>query len=110
VLPIWEGTTNVLALDALRALGTDNYSLHVLKYEAERYITNVNEDLVDVVQSALTHAERWLIEARKTGDLEAGARRFALTLGRTMELALLCKQGSRAAKRFASEGVDRIAD
>jgi hypothetical protein len=49
-----------------------------------------------------------LKDARQNGDMEAGARRFSLTLGRTMELALMCRQGSRAARRFASEGVDRI--
>ena len=108
VLPIWEGTTNVLALDALRALGPGDRALEVLKDEAGRLIANADAKLVSVVRNSLAHAERWLIAARKTGELEAGARRFALTLGRTMELALLCKQGSPAAKRFAKEGVDRI--
>jgi len=108
VLPIWEGTTNVLALDALRALGPDDRALQVLKDEAGRLISNVDGKLASVVRNALAHAESWLITARKSGELEAGARRFALTLGRTMELALLCKQGSRSAQRFASEGVDRI--
>jgi Acyl-CoA dehydrogenase, C-terminal domain len=108
VLPIWEGTTNVLALDALRALGGDDQTLHVLKREAELAITNVDQGLANAVRQALTHAEHWLNEARKSGNLETGARRFALTLGRTMELALLCRQGSRCAKRFASEGIDRI--
>ncbi|HJS23041.1 MAG TPA: hypothetical protein VJ751_01640, partial [Pyrinomonadaceae bacterium] len=54
--------------------------------------------------------------------LEAGARRFALTLGRTMELALLIKHAqwsqdhehdSRAtaiARRFASSGIDLIVE
>jgi len=54
--------------------------------------------------------------------LEAGARRFALTLGRTMELSLLLKHaqwsqehesGARAtaaARRFAKSGIDLIVD
>jgi hypothetical protein len=108
VLPIWEGTTNVLALDALRALGPDDYPLQVLKSEVERCTVNADKDLAAIIRSALTHAEQWLTEARKTGELEAGARRFALTLGRTIELSLLCKQGSLSARRFASEDVDRI--
>jgi len=54
--------------------------------------------------------------------LEAGARRFALTLGRTLELSLLTAhaqwcidhgQGTRlaaAARRFVMNGVDQIND
>jgi acyl-CoA dehydrogenase len=53
--------------------------------------------------------------------VEAGARRFALTLGRAWELALLVdqaawasKQGDRrpgaAARRFARNGVDLLVD
>ena len=54
--------------------------------------------------------------------LEAGARRFALTLGRSYELALLAEhaqwclandKGARAAasaRRFASTPIDLIAD
>jgi hypothetical protein len=70
-------------------------------------VEGVNDSmLVSVVRAALDHAASWLA----TGDaLEAGARRFALTLGRTIELALLIKQESlSAARRFASLGVDLI--
>jgi hypothetical protein len=50
--------------------------------------------------------------------LEAGARRLALTLGRTMELALLIKHAQRSqdaqtvanAQRFAASGIDLILD
>jgi acyl-CoA dehydrogenase len=108
VLPIWEGTTNVLALDALRALGPEDRALQVLKDEASRCIEDADGGLATLVRNALAHSESWLIAARKSVELEAGARRFALTLGRTMELALLCRQGSIAAQRFAREGVDRI--
>jgi acyl-CoA dehydrogenase len=108
VLPIWEGTTNVLALDALRALRPDDRAFQVLEDEASRCIVDVDRDLSNVVRNSLAHAESWLIAAKKSGELQTGARRFALTLGRTMELALLCRQGSTSAQRFASEGVDRI--
>ena len=54
--------------------------------------------------------------------LEAGARRFAMTLGRTMELALLVEHAQwcldhghgpkvmAAARRFTRHGVDSISD
>jgi hypothetical protein len=113
VLPIWEGTTNVLALDTLRALSADDASRgHGLR-RFERAVMSCVEDvndvmLVNVVRSALDHATKWLGEA-KDEALEAGARRFALTLGRTIELALLIKQESLAsARRFAGIGVDLI--
>jgi acyl-CoA dehydrogenase len=80
VLPIWEGTTNVLALDALRALGEDDRAFNALKTEVTRIASVHDHRLVEpgrVVQSALAHAESWLAEARKAGTpaLEAGARR-----------------------------------
>jgi hypothetical protein len=70
------------------------------------------------------HATSWISEAMAQPDrLEAGARRFALTLGRSLELALLVAHaqwcidnkhdGARmaaAARRFAQNGVDLIGD
>jgi len=109
VLPIWEGTTNVLALDTLRALTTDDTdpSHGLMRFDAavKRILEGVGE--VSVVRAALDHAASWLAEA-KGEALEAGARRFSLTLGRTFELALLIKHEMNSAHRFASLGVDLI--
>src|SRR5215213_6167896 len=123
VLPIWEGTTNVLALDTLRALQSDGDPQRGLKrFEAAVMLCmeGVNDSrIVNVVRAALDHAASWL--AQVEGDaLEAGARRFSLTLGRAVELALLIKHAQWAldykedrkslesAQRFASVGVDHI--
>ena len=120
VLPIWEGTTNVLALDTLRALRTDDtdpsHGLKRLEAAVMSCVEGVSDSkLVNVMRAALDHAASWLSEAK--GDaLEAGARRFSLTLGRTIELALLIKhaqwsldrQAIDSAKRFARLGVDVI--
>ena len=112
VLPIWEGTTNVLELDTLRALGDDGMALLRTSVASwlEPVTTSQLAEPVRIVKSALDHATSW---ARKAD--EAGARRFALTLGRTMELALLIRhaQWSRdeaisSARRFARSGVDLI--
>src|SRR5689334_7158440 len=125
VLPIWEGTTNVLALDALRAL-RDAESLEPLRSFATRLFETLrNLQLIDfsrVVLASIEHAESWFKEAQATSrsHLEAGARRFALTLGRTIELALLVRhaqwsqdheqdqQSIASAQRFARSGVDLI--
>jgi alkylation response protein AidB-like acyl-CoA dehydrogenase len=115
VLPIWEGTTNVLALDTLRASqGLKRFQDVVLGC-----VENVSDARlaapVRVVRSAVDHAETWAAEAKDEAR-EAGARRFALTLGRTIELALLIKQAQwsldpetlDSANRFANVGVDVI--
>jgi acyl-CoA dehydrogenase len=128
VLPIWEGTTNVLSLDVLRALGPRGQSLQVLKTEAARLLKAVREERLvapaRLAQSAIERAEAWLNDAMGKGSpaLEAGARRFAMTVGRAMALALLVNQAQwsaenerdmralSAARRFANTGVDLIIE
>ena len=125
VLPIWEGTTNVLALDTLRALRASE-SLTQFELMVMRCVENVRDpyltDAVRIVKTSLDHATSWLTEAERRGQptLEAGARRFSLTLGRLAELALLIRhaqwsteyerdnRSTAAARRFALSGVDLI--
>ena len=126
VLPIWEGTTNVLALDTLRALGADGRPLRTLRAEVSRCLAHVRDDklagAVRTTQQALEHAEAWLAQARQDGQatLEAGARSRALTLGRATELALLLKhaqwsyehegdgRAAAAARLFAGSAIDLL--
>ena len=126
VLPIWEGTTNVLSLDTLRALGKGG-ALEAITAEIESCCTSATDPglakPVDAARAALRHATSWVMEAMPHAErLEAGARRFAMTLGRSLELALLCGHAqwcidhghgprlAAAARRFAMNGVDQIAD
>jgi len=117
VLPIWEGTTNVLALDTLRV----KHGLKQIEVAVARCIKNISDtrlaDAACIARSALDHASIWLTTAERLGQpaLEAGARRFALTLGRTMELALLIKHARwsndhQSARRFATSQIDLITD
>ncbi|HEX8145069.1 MAG TPA: acyl-CoA dehydrogenase family protein [Pyrinomonadaceae bacterium] len=126
VLPIWEGTTNVLSLDALRALGHEGQAFQILKAEIARCLEQAQDDRLarpaQAARLAMEHAEAWLSAARQEGQdvMEAGARRFALTIGRAMELALLIRHAQwsldheadarplASARRFASAGVDLI--
>jgi len=154
VLPIWEGTTNVLSLDTLRVLGSvktasgsdrfegrpgrsvrdsDRVASEASAFQAfKSAVTSCLQaahDLslaepVRITGSALAHAEAWLAQTSKAGQpaLESAARRFAMTLGRTMELALLIKhaqwsqdhesngRATSAARRFANSGVDLLID
>jgi alkylation response protein AidB-like acyl-CoA dehydrogenase len=124
VLPIWEGTTNVLALETLRSLEAVG-GLAALKREIGILLRGVREpNLVKIsaqVERAVEQAESWLADAKEE-RLEAGARRFAMTLGRAMELALLARHAQwsldeekdsgalAAARRYASHGVNLVAD
>jgi alkylation response protein AidB-like acyl-CoA dehydrogenase len=125
VLPIWEGTTNVLALDVLRALHSMN-GLETLRRELGFVLQGLREpELVKIsarVEKTVEQAESWFKEAAsETARLEAGARRFALTLGRALELALLARHAQwsldhekdrrahAAARRFAAHGINLLA-
>jgi len=126
VLPIWEGTTNVLALDALRvAQGLGH--LETLRRELGFLLQGLREpELVKLsarIEQTAERAEEWL---KRTADdaarLEASARRFALTLGRTVAAALLARQAQwsldheqhrrtlAAAKRYYAHGINLLAD
>ena len=123
VLSIWEGTTNVLSLDVLRALGKGG-SVAPIAEEVRARVVAANVPEGKVALDAVSHAGAWLEEARHRGQdaVEAGARRFAMTLGRALELALLVDHGAwamreqndgrtaAAARRFARSGVDLILD
>jgi alkylation response protein AidB-like acyl-CoA dehydrogenase len=124
VLPIWEGTTNVLSLDLLRALESAG-GLAVFKREIGILLREVREpDLVKIsalVERAVEQAGAWLEKARDA-DAEAGARRFAMTLGRAVELALLARHAQwslehekdqrtrAAARRFAAHSVNLLSE
>lgn len=127
VLPIWEGTTNVLALDTLRALQSGDNDLKQGLTRFESAVMSCLEEAADatrIARSALDHAASWLASAMYAGQpaLEAGARRFSLTLGRIMEFALLVKhakwskehehdeRAAAAARRFAALGIDLIGE
>ncbi|MFO0616653.1 MAG: acyl-CoA dehydrogenase family protein [Polyangiaceae bacterium] len=122
VLSIWEGTTNVLSLDALRAIAKEG-SLPVLVEEIERLTASASTDLkpsAEAARAAAHHARAWLEAtfAKDARAVESGARRFAMTLGRATELALLVAHASAsgdrlagvAARRFAAHGVDLVRD
>jgi acyl-CoA dehydrogenase len=96
VLPIWEGTTNVLSLELLKACG-DGGPLAVLRRRIAACARACRDDrLVAAVSIAGTAADRALAWHRAAGAsgpaaLEAYARGFALTLGRATALALMCE-------------------
>ncbi len=127
VLSIWEGTTNVLSLDALRALLADQ-SLPAFVAEVHRAaatgrhgeLATLGKEAVEVVETAAAWVAR--TGAADRAALEHGARRFAMTLGRSLQAALLVEQAQHdldvhddaralaVARRFVSDGLDRLSD
>jgi hypothetical protein len=124
VLPLWEGTTNVLALDLLRALEkTGGFAPFQKEIERSLAAADGFDDVAYAVRGALRHAERWLAKASGEGieRVEAGARRFALTLGLSSEAAFLAEQAAwekargqtraaHATRRMVRMGLDRVLD
>ncbi len=125
VLPIWEGTTNVLSLDALlrgdieaglaACIGRVSTSLHHIR----------DQGLTALARRALAAVEHALqaVQADAAPEIkQAGARRLALTIGRALELALLVEHaqwlldsehdpsGVIAAHRFAEAPIDVLCD
>lgn len=94
VLSIWEGTTNVLALDAL--LRSDIAAgLAAAHARVKRCTQTVSDPMLlrhaQAALAAIDHARGWLTTTQDANARQAGARRFALTLGRALELALLAE-------------------
>ena len=124
VLPIWEGTTNVLSLDLLRAASRDGGPPVLIGAIDAAIAKATSAELaapVRVVRQAVEHIGAWLGgKMQDPKGIEAGARRLALTLGRTLELALLCEhaqasldanlgpRAAAAARRLAMNGVDLL--
>ena len=94
VLSIWEGTTNILSLDALRAIHREGAFEPFLRQMRERVDAVVHPELLDSairVREALDRIEEFLPRAAGDGaeTVEAGARQFAFSLARTAAGALL---------------------
>ncbi|NCT68410.1 MAG: acyl-CoA dehydrogenase [Rhodanobacteraceae bacterium] len=119
VYPIWEGTTNVLALDVLRALGTNG--IDALARAAAALLAEAGGDRYGI-GAALAAARDWFAaHAVQRDALEAGARGLALTLARGFAATLLARHAAWAARTrgdarpsaalalFAAHGLSRLA-
>jgi alkylation response protein AidB-like acyl-CoA dehydrogenase len=123
VLPIWEGTTNVLALDLLLRSGFATGLAALLGRASAAARAATDRQLAAAAHLAVAALERaalWLDSSQDPAVLQAGARRLALTLARALQLALLCEhaqwmldnerdvRGRAAALRYARLPVDLL--
>lgn len=125
VYPIWEGTTNVLALDALRALAGNG--LEPLIESARALLDSPTDRRGDppegaprAISDVIEHAGLWLRgNQHDPATLQAGARGLAITLARAFAAALLYRHAAtmqtrgemrprHALARFIAHGLDRL--
>ncbi|GLQ97058.1 acyl-CoA dehydrogenase family protein [Dyella mobilis] len=122
VYAIWEGTTNVLSLDSLRALAGNNSFAALRKVIAGWLGESHNAQASFAVHAALdataTHLDAQKVDRHA---LEAGARGIATTLARCAAGALMARQAAwsssrgderpaAALRRFLGHGLLRLSD
>ena len=102
VLPIWEGTTNVLSLDFIRAL-EEVGGMHPLQELVGGALSGCRKSKLsraaEHAWDQINQAAEWYDERRMRGDvagLEAGARRLAMMTGRALQIALTCEHAQWA--------------
>jgi alkylation response protein AidB-like acyl-CoA dehydrogenase len=125
VLPIWEGTTNVLALDALLR-GELTAALPAVRSRIGQCVEGARDERLAAAgakaAAAIEHVAQWVREHGDAVQVQSHARRIAMTIGRALELAFLVEHarweldasGGRAtlaaAVRFAAAPVDLLAE
>ncbi|PIV33595.1 MAG: acyl-CoA dehydrogenase [Lysobacterales bacterium CG02_land_8_20_14_3_00_62_12] len=126
VCAIWEGTTNVLALEVLKVLkrigGLQQYLTAIRSLTAQTTLPEL-EGVVKNIREATAAIAEWIQKRSSQKDeINAGARGLALSLGRTLALALLARHADwsfraehdprplHAARRFARLGVLRLVE
>ncbi|SEJ10042.1 acyl-CoA dehydrogenase family protein [Frateuria terrea] len=118
VYAIWEGTTNVLALDSLRALAE---GLPSLRTAMDLWMADCHEHaaLAPVGEAFEATTRQVAALADDRASLEAAARGIAITLARTAAAALLVRQATfahdrgdmragAALRRFVAHGLLRL--
>jgi putative acyl-CoA dehydrogenase len=123
VLSIWEGTTNILSLDALRAIErTDALAIWTADVRTRASALHSGElaSCVESILSALKDIESYAarVAAADADTQQAGARGFAYSVARTESAILLSEfagaQKDRAsvaaAERWCSRGLAVLID
>lgn len=92
VLSIWEGTTNVLALDALRAIQKENAGECFIKDLAQR-LDKINDPNLMVFKKVIDEASATIFSAigklEDQEDLSTCARQIAMSLSRVIAASFL---------------------
>jgi alkylation response protein AidB-like acyl-CoA dehydrogenase len=125
VFPIWEGASNIQALDFLRAL--DKLGIEALVDAVDGWtqaaVGVVSDRDAEAIHGAIRHADTWLRDhARNADALQAGALRLGTTCARALAAGLLARHAAwmqreqddpspaAALRRFCAHGLDRIIE
>ena len=102
VLPIWEGTTNVLSLDVWRAIDRTNALVPWLE-EVRAEMSRIRHPTCSIaafaVRSAVDLIEAYVRRTTEPAVRDAGARRFAFAIARTAAAARLVAHAEWEATR-----------
>jgi alkylation response protein AidB-like acyl-CoA dehydrogenase len=123
VLSIWEGTTNILSLDALRAMERSD-ALGVWAADVRRRLQGIKSVALSSCSErtigALQRIEDYAARAASAGTefQQAGARAFAFAVARTEAAALLIEQANAqgdqtavtAARRWCERELAHLVD
>lgn len=112
VLSIWEGTTNILSLDALRAMERSDVLPEWLSDMRRRLSVVKTAGLsssVDRTLNAVQRIEQYTARAATAGSdsQQAGARGFAFAVARSEAAVLLVEFANAAADRAAATSARR---
>ena len=112
MLSIWEGTTNILSLDALRAMERSDV-LTEWAADVKRRVGAVKAaalaSSVDQTLKAVKRIEHYVAHAATAGNdsQQGGARAFAFAIARTESATLLIEHGSVQDDRAAITSAQR---
>ncbi len=112
VLSIWEGTTNILSLDALRAMQRDD-ALAVWTTDVRRRLKGIKvaelSSYTEQTLSAVQRIEQHAARAQSAGSefQQTGARGFAYAIARTEAAALLIENAEAQPDRAAVTSAQR---
>jgi alkylation response protein AidB-like acyl-CoA dehydrogenase len=123
VLSIWEGTTNILSLDALRAMERSDVLGEWASDVRRRLGSSKTAELsscTDRVLNAVERIERYAVRAAGAGTefQQTGARAFAYAIARTEAATLLVEHANAqpdqvavtAARRWCARELARLVD
>jgi alkylation response protein AidB-like acyl-CoA dehydrogenase len=107
VLPIWEGTTNVLSLDVWRAIERTDALAPWLADVRARMAGVTAPPLCGAaaeVRSAADRIERWVARTRDDAARQRGARRLAFAIARTAAASRLLEHAAWCSARGEADG------